>query len=154
MDDYRAPTPATLAGAMVDTTASAQALAAAGRALFIDVLPRPPKPEGLPQGTLWRLAPRYNIPGSVWLANSGYGALSDEMEAYFRGSLERVTDGDRTRTLVFYCLADCWMSWNAAKRALAYGYSDVHWYPEGSDGWSAAGLPLAESQPLAALEIN
>ena len=34
------------------------------------------------------------------------------------------------------------MSWNAAKRALALGYAHVAWYPEGADGWAAAGLPL------------
>ena len=42
--------------------------------------------------------------------------------------------------VVIYCLADCWMSWNAAKRILAYGYSNVAWYPEGTDGWERTGL--------------
>jgi PQQ-dependent catabolism-associated CXXCW motif protein len=49
--------------------------------------------------------------------------------------------------VVLYCLADCWMSWNAAKRALAIGYSNVAWYREGTDGWVAAGLPLEEATP-------
>jgi PQQ-dependent catabolism-associated CXXCW motif protein len=40
-------------------------------------------------------------------------------------------------------MADCWMSWNAAKRALELGHKAVVWYPEGTDGWSEAGLPLA-----------
>jgi coenzyme PQQ precursor peptide PqqA len=39
------------------------------------------------------------------------------------------------------------MSWNAAKRALALGYRNVVWYPEGSDGWAAAGLPLQAAEP-------
>ena len=39
------------------------------------------------------------------------------------------------------------MSWNAAKRALTYGYSQVYWFPEGTDGWDAAGLPLEPSEP-------
>jgi rhodanese-related sulfurtransferase len=39
------------------------------------------------------------------------------------------------------------MSWNAAKRILASGYSNVAWYPEGTDGWERAGLDLVESQP-------
>jgi PQQ-dependent catabolism-associated CXXCW motif protein len=42
---------------------------------------------------------------------------------------------------------ECWMSWNAAKRAVALGYARVHWYPDGTDGWAAAGLPLAEARP-------
>jgi rhodanese-related sulfurtransferase len=39
------------------------------------------------------------------------------------------------------------MSWNAAKRALAFGYSNVAWYRDGTDGWERADLPLAEAQP-------
>jgi rhodanese-related sulfurtransferase len=39
------------------------------------------------------------------------------------------------------------MSWNAAKRVLSYGYSNVAWYPDGTDGWERAGLPLVEAQP-------
>jgi PQQ-dependent catabolism-associated CXXCW motif protein len=49
--------------------------------------------------------------------------------------------------LVIYCLADCWMFWNAAKRALAYGYANVAWYPEGTDGWECAMLMTSEAQP-------
>jgi PQQ-dependent catabolism-associated CXXCW motif protein len=50
--------------------------------------------------------------------------------------------------VVFYCLADCWMSWNAAKRAAAWGYTRVYWYRDGTDGWAAAKLPLVEAQPV------
>jgi rhodanese-related sulfurtransferase len=39
------------------------------------------------------------------------------------------------------------MSWNAAKRALTLGYSDVAWYPEGTDGWTKASLPLQDATP-------
>ena len=49
--------------------------------------------------------------------------------------------------LVFYCLRSCWMSWNAARRALAIGYTNVVWYPDGTDGWEDALLPLADSTP-------
>jgi rhodanese-related sulfurtransferase len=41
------------------------------------------------------------------------------------------------------------MSWNAARRAAEWGYSRVHWYPEGTTGWVAAGLELTRSRPLA-----
>src|ERR1035437_6542403 len=61
--------------------------------------------------------------------------------------LARASGGDKTRLFVLYCQANCWMSWNAAKRALSFGYSNVAWYPDGTDGWQAADLPLAESQP-------
>ncbi len=47
---------------------------------------------------------------------------------YFRRSLERLTGGDKNKSIVFYCDPNCWMSWNAAKRALielGYGTSTV-----------------------------
>ncbi|SMF80221.1 PQQ-dependent catabolism-associated CXXCW motif protein [Tistlia consotensis] len=150
MEHYRAPTPDRLKGAVVVDTPQAAALVEAGKVLPVDVLPRPEKPAGLKEGTIWRQPPRDNILGSAWLPNTGYGALSEPVERYFRTALERLTDGDRERGLLFYCLADCWMSWNAAKRALALGYKRVFWYPEGTDGWIAAGLPLERSEPVPA----
>jgi PQQ-dependent catabolism-associated CXXCW motif protein len=142
MEDYRAPTPATLRGAIVLSTEQAHAVWDRHEATFIDVLPQPPRPVGLPASAIWRPKPRDDIPGSVWLPDTGYGALAPVMADYFVHELQRVTDGERDRMLVFYCLANCWMSWNAAKRALAIGYTNVAWYPEGTDGWVALGLPL------------
>ena len=120
-EDYRAPTPATLRGAQVITTAQAE--------------------------TIWREKQRLNIPGSTWLADTGYGELSAAVEDYLRRGLERITGGDRAKLLVIYCLRDCWMSWNVAKRAISWGYSNVAWYADGTDGWQDAGLPLSEAAP-------
>jgi PQQ-dependent catabolism-associated CXXCW motif protein len=149
-EDYRAPTPATLKGARVLTTAQAEALWKGGDAVFIDVMPRPPRPANLPAGTIWRDKPRADIPHSIWLPDTGYGALAAVTEAYLRDNLARVTGGDRARLLVFYCLKDCWMSWNAAKRAMTMGYTNVAWYPDGTDGWAAADLPLEQATPARA----
>jgi PQQ-dependent catabolism-associated CXXCW motif protein len=146
-ENYRAPVPATLSGARVLTTPEAEAIWRAGNAVFIDVLPRPPKPPNLPAGTIWRDKPRLNIPGSVWLPDTGYGALAEATENYLKQGLARASGGDKSKLLVVYCQASCWMSWNAAKRALTYGYSNVAWYPEGTDSWEAADLPLVESRP-------
>ncbi|WP_432757240.1 PQQ-dependent catabolism-associated CXXCW motif protein [Consotaella aegiceratis] len=146
MEEYRAPVPGTLEGATVIDLRQAEALWRGGEAVFVDVLPQPPRPD-LPAGTLWHPPERKNIPGSLWLANTGFGALSPETEAYFVHELARATGKDKSADLVFYCLRDCWMSWNAAKRAVALGYSAVHWYPDGTDGWAEAGLPLKDSQP-------
>lgn len=146
-DQYRAPVPATLQGAQVLTTAQAEALWRAGSAAFIDVLPRPPKPPNLPTGTVWREAPRPHITGSLWLPDTGYGELAGVTEDYFKRGLQRASGGDLARQLVFYCQADCWMSWNAAKRALGYGYVNVAWYPEGTDGWHRAELPMEDARP-------
>lgn len=146
-ENYRAPVPATLAGARVLTTEEAEAIWRANSGTFVDVMPRPPKPKNLPAGTVWRDAPRKNIPGSIWLPDTGYGTLPPAMDDYLRRGLARASRGDKAALLVIYCLADCWMSWNAAKRALAYGYSNVTWYPDGSDGWERAELPTEEAHP-------
>jgi PQQ-dependent catabolism-associated CXXCW motif protein len=146
-ENYRAPTPGSLRGARVISTAEAQVLWRAGAAAFVDVMPHVPRPANLPAGTLWREKPRLNIPGSVWLADTGYGELSAATESYLRAGLEQIAGGERTRLLVIYCLRDCWMSWNAAKRAVSWGYTGVAWYPDGTDGWQAAGLPLEEGRP-------
>jgi PQQ-dependent catabolism-associated CXXCW motif protein len=146
-ENYRAPVPATLAGARVLTTEEAEGIWRGGGAAFIDVLPHPPKPKNLPAGTIWREKPRLDIPGSVWLPDIGYGSLAVATEDYLRRGLVRASRGDNAMLLVIYCQADCWMSWNAAKRVLSYGYPNVAWYPEGTDGWQRANLPVTESQP-------
>jgi PQQ-dependent catabolism-associated CXXCW motif protein len=149
LDDYRAPTPATLKGAHVVDTSKAYELWRAKSAVFIDALARPPKPADLPPKTIWRDKPRADIPGSVWLVNTGFGALAEATQRYFETGLVKATGGDKTKPLVFYCLTDCWMSWNAAKRALSLGYADVYWYPEGTDGWEKGGYPLEDRAPEA-----
>ena len=65
MDDYRAPTPATLKGARVLTTREAADLWRAGGAVFIDVMPQPPRPAGLPPDNIWRDKPRRNVPARL-----------------------------------------------------------------------------------------
>jgi PQQ-dependent catabolism-associated CXXCW motif protein len=146
-ENYRAPTPATLAGAHVVTTAEAEQIWKARGAVFIDVMPHAPRPANLPAGTIWREKPRRNIPGSHWLPDTGYGALASVTEDYLQTNLSRLTEGDRTKPLLIYCLRACWMSWNAAKRILGMGYVNVVWYPDGTDGWTEADLPLQESMP-------
>ncbi len=146
-DDYRAPTPATLAGATVVTTAEAAQLWHEGKTLFVDVLPHAPKPAELPAGTLWHDPPHRTIEKATWLPEVGRGTLAPETEAYFRAGLDALTGGDKARPLLLFCKRDCWMSWNAGKRAVAYGYSHVYWYPEGVDGWADAGLPMMDAEP-------
>ena len=119
MEDYRAPVPATVAGARVLTTAEAEAIWRAKAGVFIDVMPRAPKPPNLPEGTVWRDKPRHNIPGSIWLPDTGYGQLAEATESYLRQGLARITSGNRETLIVVYCQANCWMSWNAAKRILS-----------------------------------
>lgn len=148
MGDYRSPTPSSLRGATVVSPADAMALWTSKAALFIDVLPRPHRPGNLPPQTVWHVPERLDIPGSAWLPNTGPGDLAPAGAAYFEAQLQRLTGGDRAAPILFYCLRDCWMSWNAAKRALGLGYAHVYWFPEGTDGWSEIGGALEPAAPV------
>lgn len=112
------------------------------------MLPQAPKPANLPKGTIWRDKPRESIPGAIWLPNVGYGAIADVTADYFRKGLEAATGGDADAPVLFFCLEDCWMSWNAARRALEWGYSAVYWFPEGTDGWALWDYPLERVEPF------
>ena len=148
-DRYRAPVPVTLAGATVLSTAALQQLIAERQPVVIDVLPTQRKPKDRSQDQLWIEPKREHIPGSAWLPNVGYGELSPDFAEYFRTELAKLTGGDRGKPVVFYCDANCWMSWNAAKRAITeLGYTAVYWYPEGVQGWKRAGQRLAAAQEI------
>lgn len=150
MDDYRSPVPDELAGVTVVDDDAAYALWKSGTVVFIDVLPRPPRPK-LPEGTIFREKPRNSIPGALWLPNVGYGRIADATDRYFRSHLDAATAGKDTPVL-FFCLRDCWMSWNAAKRAASeYGFTRVFWYPDGTDGWQFSDYPVDRSDPAAPL---
>jgi PQQ-dependent catabolism-associated CXXCW motif protein len=154
MGDYRAPVPETVPGGRTIGTEEARALHASGRAVWIDVLPAPHRPEGLPSTSLWRPSPHRGIPGSIWLPEVGRGALAPETEAWFRDTILRITGGDVDRPVVLYCLSECWMSWNAAKRAAEMGHRAVYWYPDGADGWEMAGLPTEVLHPAPGAPLN
>ena len=146
LSDYRSPTPDGVAGAETVDTPTVQALLSQGRLIpiFVQRLER----STLPGGPWLQSKPYRQIPGSVWLPNVGMGAPDPATLARFNSQLDRLTGGARARALVFYCLSDCWLSWNAAKRAVLLGYARVHWYPTGIDGWMEAGLPTEEAHPL------
>jgi PQQ-dependent catabolism-associated CXXCW motif protein len=146
-DDYRKPVPLTLKGATVLSSSEAMKVWSAKTAVFIDVYPHPPKPN-LPAGTIWRDTPHQTIEDAVWLPNVGYGVLSPANDRYFRRSLDVLTKADKAKPLVFFCLRNCWMSWNAAKRALSYGYTHVLWYPDGTDGWQENAGFVVDVHPL------
>jgi len=135
--------PATLAGGTVIGTADLAALVERGGAVLIDVAPAPRAPEGLAPGTTWTPPPHRSLPGSVWLPGVGQGELPPDVDAWFRARLAELTGGDRNRPVVLFCHPDCWISWNAAKRAILYGYTGVYWYPDGVEGWQDADMPTA-----------
>ncbi len=144
---YRTPVHETPPGGQRITIDDLDRLVASG-ALLLDVMPA----EGGgpdPATGEWRvIRPRENIPGSVWLADVGRGALSLEMETYFREGLERLTGGNKSRPTIVYCQSDCWMAWNAVRRAASLGYGKIYWYPEGSDGWRDHDRKLVPARPV------
>lgn len=146
-EHYRGPVPETLTGGTVVGPEGAHALWLAADTAFIDVLPQAPKPANLPEGTIWRDKPRDTIPGAMWLPNVGYGAIAEVTATYFRNGLAEATGGDSAHPVLFFCLDECWMSWNAAKRALEWGYQNVYWLPEGTDGWDFYDFPLERVTP-------
>lgn len=144
----RAPTPVDIpAPARVIDAPEARAMIAAG-AVAVDVFGAPnPRYDEL-DGAWPGAAPRLTLPGAVWLPEVGRGTLSAQMARWYAAELDRLTGGDRARPLVIFCVADCWMSWNAARRAAEdLGYRDVAWFRLGTDGWLDRGWPLAPAAP-------
>lgn len=140
---YRSPTPDHVQGATIIDTPTLQALLTQTPApVLIDVYRR----QWL-QGRFIDDQPHANLPGSRWLANTGDGDLTPEWQNYFVRHVYAYSGGNLARPLVFYCRADCWLSWNAVKRAANLGYTSVYWYRDGLDAWEAAKLPVSVAQP-------
>ncbi|NDW43530.1 PQQ-dependent catabolism-associated CXXCW motif protein [Ruegeria sp. PrR005] len=99
-------------------------------------------------GTWLVSEPRMSLPGAVWLPEVGRGVLEPVIERYLQRELERATVGKKAHAVVVFCVADCWMSWNAAQRIAALGYLQVHWYPHGTDGWADLGWRLEPVEPV------
>ncbi|MFZ1343217.1 PQQ-dependent catabolism-associated CXXCW motif protein [Thiothrix eikelboomii] len=147
LDHYRSPTPACVPQGVTLATAELKTLIETEQPVLIDVMAVYLR-EDQEFGATWLVnEPHFNLPQSVWLPNTGYGTLEPKIETWFKAQLAQLTAGNLNRPLVFYCVADCWMSWNAVQRVRAYGYQRVYWYKEGIDGWKAAGWPLVNSEP-------
>ncbi|MDJ0820280.1 MAG: PQQ-dependent catabolism-associated CXXCW motif protein [Paracoccaceae bacterium] len=91
---------------------------------------------------------RHSLPGAVWLPETGRGQLAPVMQRYLADNLAALTGGDTDHPLVIYCIADCWMSWNAAQRISAMGYTRVYWFRLGTDGWLDIGAQLSPVDPV------
>jgi PQQ-dependent catabolism-associated CXXCW motif protein len=131
---YSAPTPVTIPGASVIATRSLQELIQRGPPpVLVDVA------AGEGHATL---------EGSVWIPGAGRGSnFIDPLQGQFSELLIKLTQGDKARPLVFFCVnSQCWLSYNAALRAVAAGFTRVFWYRGGIDAWRAAGHKLVRME--------
>lgn len=127
------PTPASIPGGQVVTTKGLVALVQGKQAPYFlfDVLGGP---ETLP-----------NAMPAAWLAQAG--SFNDQTQQQFSQMLQQGTQGRKDIPLIFYCLSNqCWMSYNAALRAINAGYTNVLWYRGGIEAWKMAGLPMQPAQ--------
>jgi PQQ-dependent catabolism-associated CXXCW motif protein len=116
------PTPASIPGGQVITTAGVLDMQRRGIPhVLVDVLGAP---DMLPNA----------IPG-VWLSQPG--SFTDETQKRGAAMLMQATQGRKDTPLVFYCQSpQCWMSYNAALRAINAGFTNVLWYRGGVEAWS------------------
>ena len=145
---YRAPTPLDMEEAEVLSTLQLQKLLErTPDTALLNVLP-------VAQfGNSFVLKKNYEqVPGSIWLPNVGRGTIEPTLENWFFSHLDKQTGGKKDHPVVIYCQADCWMSWNAIKRAARKGYSQLYWYRNGMDGWNEHALPVETAIPQSLAE--
>lgn len=127
------PTPTRIPGGTVITTGALRTLLQdrGSQALLFDVLGAE---EMLP-----------NALQAVWTSQSG--SYNDQVQQQFVQALNAQLRGQTNTPLVFYCAStQCWMSYNAALRAIRAGYTQVFWYRGGLEAWKAAGMPTQPAQ--------
>jgi PQQ-dependent catabolism-associated CXXCW motif protein len=139
--------PATITGGKVINTNQVTRLLSQAKPVVIDVSNEPTRPPGMAPDAPWLPLPQEVIPGAVWAPGAGMADIAPETDAAFRRLLSQTTGGDLDHPVVIYCHERCWLSWNAAKRAIAYGYRRIHWFPEGVEGWRAAGNRTVVAKP-------
>ncbi len=148
LKNYRRPTPRCVPGAItVNTSEVVAMLADPSPPLLIDVWALLLRSEpGF--GHEWLPTQVHmSLPGAVWLPNVGYGVLKEPIDQWFPDQLNELTKENEARSIVLFCVADCWMSWNAAIRATELGYKRVYWYKDGTSGWQESGRTLVPTLP-------
>lgn len=120
-----APTPATIPGGQMVTTRG-----------LVDLV----RKRQVPHVILDVLGDAQTLPGAVpaaWMAAPG--SFSDATQRRVVQALAELTQGSRDTVLVFHCRSrECWMSYNAALRAIQAGYRNV------VRARKAFGAPVAE----------
>jgi PQQ-dependent catabolism-associated CXXCW motif protein len=134
-ENLRSPTPQQIAGGRVVRTVELQKmLAAKERPYLIDVA----------------TGAHRTLAGAFWMDGAGAGNFGTDQEKRFLKAIASFAAGRKNRALVFLCEdAQCWLAHNAARRAIAAGYTNVMWYRGGIAAWRAAGLAMAQADPFA-----
>jgi PQQ-dependent catabolism-associated CXXCW motif protein len=126
------PTPSSIPGGQVITTKGLMPLLQGGggmSVIVLDVL-------GNPQTQLPNAVP------AAFAAQSG--SFNDAVQQQFGQMLMQLTRGNKQVPIVTYCQGpQCWMSYNAALRAIALGYRNVLWYRGGVEAWQQAMSQMA-----------
>lgn len=127
------PTPASIPGGQLITTKDLAGLLQGSQSpvLLLDVLGGPEL-----------------IPGAQYAVPAHQaGSFDDQTQAQFGQFLQQATSGSKEHLLVLYCQSvQCWMSYNAALRAINLGYTNVLWYRGGLDAWKQGGQPVQQAQ--------
>lgn len=137
LEDHASPTPREIPGARTIGTSELRRLLQSPleeRPLVFDVLSEE----------------HLTLPGAIWLPGAGRGSgFDDPLQMRLARLLDFLTAGKRERTLVFLCTGPrCWLSYNAALRAVRLGYHDVRWYRGGIQAWGASGGALREPRVI------
>jgi PQQ-dependent catabolism-associated CXXCW motif protein len=130
--EMHGPTPNSIPGGQVITTAELVSLRNAPQpALLLDTL-----------------GGNEQIPGAIFAVPAHQpGSFTDETQRQFGLFLQQATGGNRALPVVLYCLSpECWMSYNAALRAINLGYTNVLWYRGGIESWKLAGQSVQAVQ--------
>lgn len=133
--DYHGPTPREIPGGrVVSTYELSQMLQSEPRPYVIDVL----------GGGIHR-----TIAGAFWMIGAGAGDMTGLEEKRFVEAMGKFAGGNKNQALVFFCVdAQCWLSYNAALRAIAAGYTNVFWYRGGVAAWRQADQLMTMSDPF------
>lgn len=143
---YRGTISAAPPGVARITAAQVARLVDRDRAILIDVVPA----EGGVRDAAgnWRLArEERGIPGAHWFPEAGRGAIDPAIERWFLLGVSSLARRHPHARVIVFCLADCWMSWNAALRLHRAGVAHVRWFAEGADGWRDLGRSLTAMTP-------
>lgn len=83
------------------------------------------------------------IPGALAAAPASQpGSFNDQTQQEFGKFMQQVTGGNKQVPVLFYCQSpQCWMSYNAALRAIHMRHTKVLGYRGGIEAWKMAGLP-------------